>query len=615
MAPENSNRLSLNAVAPNPSPSESPLRRFWGILNLDQAVLRAAAIFQVLQALTYLPFFAGVGILVDKVLQNPALTNHQRYLYILYYALANLALWPLHAWCTVNAFAKTQTLVREAVAQMRRLLVDKLQLMSLSFFTRRGSGALANQVTVDLGRVETFLSNVVGTFLIQMSLCFGALVYLLWLSPLLTLVTLLAIPLQYVVVRRMRRQLERLNQHVQESSENFSARVVEFIGGMRVTKSLGNEERVANELSEVIERVRGAGIEASIKMRWVSMGIQIIMEYTGVIVWCLGGVLYLRGTLPLGSLVVFTSTFGFLRGGFQAFVGTFEAWMQAKPGLIAMLAILDSEELEEYRDSAGSSQIRLRGEIELKKVSFRYPGLQGPPTMGDINLHFSAGQRIGLVGETGAGKSTLLDLILGFYMPNEGEILYDGQPIRKIGLLELRRSVAIMGQDSFLWNTTVRENIRYGRPTATDAEVEEAARKAQSDPFIRALERGYETFCGERGGRLSGGQRQRIALARVFLRNPSIVILDEPTSALDLETEANLQDDLEVLCRGRTTFIVAHRLSTLRDVDRILVFKKGSIVEDGTMEELLAKEGGYFARLMELHTRGLPRIEEASSRI
>ena len=313
MAPENSNRLSLNAVAPNPSPSESPLRRFWGILNLDQAVLRAAAIFQVLQALTYLPFFAGVGILVDKVLQNPALTNHQRYLYILYYALANLALWPLHAWCTVNAFAKTQTLVREAVAQMRRLLVDKLQLMSLSFFTRRGSGALANQVTVDLGRVETFLSNVVGTFLIQMSLCFGALVYLLWLSPLLTLVTLLAIPLQYVVVRRMRRQLERLNQHVQESSENFSARVVEFIGGMRVTKSLGNEERVANELSEVIERVRGAGIEASIKMRWVSMGIQIIMEYTGVIVWCLGGVLYLRGTLPLGSLVVFTSTFGFLR--------------------------------------------------------------------------------------------------------------------------------------------------------------------------------------------------------------------------------------------------------------------------------------------------------------
>jgi ABC-type multidrug transport system fused ATPase/permease subunit len=341
---------------------------------------------------------------------------------------------------------------------------------------------------------------------------------------------------------------------------------------------------------------------------------QMIGEYMGIIVWCFGGVLYLRGSLPLGSLVVFTSTFGFIRGGLQAFIGAFEAWMQAKPGLVAMLAILDSEELEECRYANSLEQIRLYGELEFQNVNFRYPGEQGPLAMTDINLHFSAGQRIGLVGETGAGKSTLLDLILGFYTPNEGKILYDGEPIEKIGLLALRRNVAIMGQDAFLWNTTVRENIRFGRPTASDAEVEQAARKAQSDDFIRALDRGYETLCGERGGRLSGGQRQRVALARVFLRDPSIVILDEPTSALDLETEANLQNDLEVLCRGRTTFIVAHRLSTLRDVDRILVFKQGRIIEDGTMEELLGNKGGAFAHLMELHTRGLPRLEEIASK-
>jgi ABC-type multidrug transport system fused ATPase/permease subunit len=594
--------------------SKSPIHRFWSILCLDRGILRRATIFQILQALTYLPFFAGVGILLDKILQNQALTLHQKYFYIFLYALANLSLWPLHAWCTVRAFADTQHLVREAVAQMRGLLVDKLQLMSLSFFTRRGSGALANQVTVDMGRMETFLSNVAGSFMIQMSLCLGALGYLLWLSPLLAAVTLVAIPLQIFVVRRMRHRLEGLNQHVQESSENFSASVVEFIGGMRVTKSLGNEERVAKELADLIERVRGAGMEASIKMRWVSIGMQMIGEYMGIIVWCFGGVLYLRGSLPLGSLVVFTSTFGFIRGGLQAFIGAFEAWMQAKPGLVAMLAILDSEELEECRYANSLEQIRLYGELEFQNVNFRYPGEQGPLAMTDINLHFSAGQRIGLVGETGAGKSTLLDLILGFYTPNEGKILYDGEPIEKIGLLALRRNVAIMGQDAFLWNTTVRENIRFGRPTASDAEVEQAARKAQSDDFIRALDRGYETLCGERGGRLSGGQRQRVALARVFLRDPSIVILDEPTSALDLETEANLQNDLEVLCRGRTTFIVAHRLSTLRDVDRILVFKQGRIIEDGTMEELLGNKGGAFAHLMELHTRGLPRLEEIASK-
>lgn len=289
-------------------------------------------------------------------------------------------------------------------------------------------------------------------------------------------------------------------------------------------------------------------------------------------------------------------------------MGAYDAWMQAKPGLISMLSILDSEEMETSRHSSDSKPIRLHGGLYLKDVTFRYTGLDGPPTVADINLLVPSGQRIGLVGETGAGKSTLLDLILGFYLPDRGEILYDGRSIREIGLLELRRSVAIMGQDAFRWDTTVHENIRCGRPAATDAEVEEAARKAQADRFILALESGYETRCGERGGRLSGGQRQRIAVARVFRRDPAIVILDEPTIALDLQTEANLQDDLEVLCRGRTTFIVAHRLSTLSDVERVLVFKQVRIVEDGPMKELLANDGGPFASLRELQTRGLPRV-------
>jgi ATP-binding cassette subfamily B protein len=308
--------------------------------------------------------------------------------------------------------------------------------------------------------------------------------------------------------------------------------------------------------------------------------------------------------------LVFTGTFGFVRGSFQAFVAAYDSWMQAKPGLVAMLAILDSEELESFRHAHGVSRVRLKGELQLRDVSFRYPGIEGAPTLSDISLHIPAGQHVGLVGETGAGKSTLIDLILGFYIPNHGQILYDGRRLEDIGLLELRRNVAIMGQESFLWNTTVRENIRLGRPTATDAEVEQAAGKAQADRFIRALERGYETMCGERGGRLSGGQRQRVALARVFLRNPSIVILDEPTSALDLETEALLQDDLDTLCRGITTFIVAHRLSTLRSVDRVLVFKQGRIVEDGRVSELLANEAGHFARLTRLQTRGLGKFQE-----
>ncbi len=591
----------------------SPLRRLWALVRFETSWLRVAAFFQVMQALSYLPFYAGVGILVDKILQNAALTTAEKHRYLIYYALANLALWPLHAWFTVKAFTCSQQLVRASTARLRRLLVDQLQRMSLSFFTRRGAGALANQVTVDLGRVETFLSTLAGNFIVQITIGTGALLYLLWLNPLLAAITTLGVPLQLIIIRVMRKRLDGLNLHVQQTGENFSARVVEFIGGMRVTKSLGNEEKVADELAEVIDRVRTAGLKASVTMRWVMMGMQMIGEYLGVVVWCVGGLLYLRGSLPLGSLVVFAGLLGFVRTGFQAFFGAYDSWMQAKPGLESVLSILDSQELEGFRTAtAGATRPVLKGEVLLCNITFRYPGLEdGPPTLADINLVIPAGQRVGLVGETGAGKSTLLDLILGFYTADQGEILYDHQRLSAIGLLNLRRSVAIMGQDAFLWNTSVRENIRLGRPTATDAEVEEAARKAQAETFIRELDQGYDTLCGERGGRLSGGQRQRIALARVFLRDPRIVILDEPTSALDLETEARLQDDLDVLCKGRTTFIVAHRLSTLRGVDRVLVFKQGRIIEDGPMQVLLAKPAGYFTRLMELQTRGLPKAAAA----
>jgi ABC-type multidrug transport system fused ATPase/permease subunit len=189
---------------------------------------------------------------------------------------------------------------------------------------------------------------------------------------------------------------------------------------------------------------------------------------------------------------------------------------------------------------------------------------------------------------------------MGFYLPECGEVLYDGQSLSNIGLRALRSRIAIMSQDAFIWNDSVMENIRHGRPSATDEEVIAAARKAQAHGFIMRLDHGYDTGCGERGSKLSGGQRQRIALARVFLRDPAIIILDEPTSALDLETEARLQDDLEELSRGRTTFIVAHRLSTLRGVDRILVFHQGRIVEDGSPLGLLRVRDGAFTRLSQL---------------
>lgn len=585
---------SQQTPAPTPEPS-SPIKRLWQLAHFEGNLLRKAVVFQILQSLSYLPFHAGVGILIDDVLRNTSLTDQERYQWIGVYALANLALWGPHAWFTVRAFKHSQMLVRSATARLRRLVVDKLQNLSLGFFTRKGAGALANQVTVDLGKVETFLQQMVSGVIVQISIGLGALGYLAWVSPILASITFLSVPLQIVIVRAMRGKIHRLNENVQQSGENFSARIVEFISGMRATKSLGNEDVAAEQLAYAIERIRSNGIEASVAMRWLMMLMQFIGEYLGVIVWCTGGVLFVLGRIEIGDLVAFSMLLGFVRGGFNAVFTAYDSWMQARPGLDAVLGILDSAEIEQFRSSPSSR--RITGGIDFQKVTFRYPGAEGEPALRELDLRIPAGQRIGLVGETGAGKSTFLDLVLGFYMPQEGRILYDGLELPEVGLRGLRRQAAIMGQDAFLWNTTVRENIRLGRSEATDVEVEAAARHAQADEFIRRLDRGYDTLCGERGGRLSGGQRQRVALARLFLRDPRIVILDEPTSALDLETEAKLQADLDELCRGRTTFIVAHRLSTLRSVDRVLVFREGRIVEDGPIAQLLAIPGGYYARL------------------
>ena len=251
--------------------------------------------------------------------------------------------------------------------------------------------------------------------------------------------------------------------------------------------------------------------------------------------------------MSIGEIVAYVGLLAYVQCGFSAFTNTYEEWTKARPHLEAILSVLDSQELEAYRWPR--RQVKLRGEVSFDRVSSRIRA-RTRPALSDVTLRIPAGQRVGLVGESGAGKSTLLDLLLGFYQPTEGRIRYDGSTLAEIGLRQLRRSTAIMGQEAFLWNASIRENVRFGRPQASDAQVEAAARRAQAADFIEQLEGGYEAQCGERGGRLSGGQRQRIALARLFLRNPAIVVLDEPTSALDLQTEARLENDLVSLCAG-----------------------------------------------------------------
>ena len=574
--------------------SQSALSRLLSIILEDRALVVKAAFFQILQAATFIPFTAAVGLFIDHVIQP-----HKPWPWIVGYALANLLWWPVHAFCTVRAYAKTQMIVRITLAKLRLMAVDSLQRLSINFFTRQGAGALSNKLTVDISRIETFLLTATNNLLVSCAVATGMVIYLFWLNYRLAWVSLVLMPLQLLIVRLMHRRLKALNARVQRMGEDFSERMVEFVAGMRLTKSFGNEELMANRLAATIENLRAAGYDASVGIRWMLMWLQMATQYMPVLIWSAGAFLYLHHQVTLGSLVVFAAQIGFIQTGLNTAIDTYGQWLPARPGAEALFEILDSNEIEEFTQA--HKHISFTGEVIFDNVTFYYPGNQ-QTALRNIALEIPAGQRVGLVGETGAGKSTFLDLAIGFYRPSSGRIKWDGCELSEIGSMQLRRATAIMSQDAFLWNDTVRENIRFGRAEASDNEVEEAARRAHAHDFIMRLDNEYATRCGERGSRLSGGQRQRIALARIFLRNPRFIVLDEPTSALDVETEAHLQEDLNELCQGRTTFIVAHRLSTLRYVNRVLFFSRGRIIEDGPPAELLQNKNGNFYKFHELQS-------------
>jgi len=579
----------------------SPLARLWSLIRAERRALWGAAIFQALQALSFLPFYAGLGWFIDHVLREEGQSVRVRLVRMGIFLLGNLALWPVHIACTVRAFALTQTLVRSAVAELRLMIVDQLQRVSLSFFARRGAGAVSNQVTVDMEKIEAFLSTASGLLFVNTVIGVASLLYLAWLNPRLALLAFAFVPLQVLVMRKLGGRLGRMHARTQQATEGFAARIVELIAGMRVVRSFGNEELAASRLAASIEEMRAAGLAASVATRWMMMGLQMAQQFLPTLVWCAGGWMLMRGETTLGQLMALVGMLPFVQAGMSASFQSWEAWLGAAPSAAAVFGLIDTRELDAFIEPR--RQVTLTGAVTLEDVSFVYPDSERR-AVDSVTVSFPAGQQVGLVGTTGAGKSTFVDLVMGFYLPTTGTVSYDGHPLAEIGQRQLRRATAIMSQEAFLFATTVRENIRFGRPDASDAEVEVAAHRAQAHAFIGRLDRGYDTIVGERGATLSGGERQRIALARLFLRDPRLVVLDEPTSALDLETEAKLQDDLESFCRGRTTFIVAHRLSTLRRVDRILVFESGRVVEEGAPTELLTRPDSRLARLARAGTGG-----------
>jgi ATP-binding cassette subfamily B protein len=494
-------------------------------------------------------------------------------------------------------------------SDMRSELFDHYQKLSFRFYDEQRTGQLMSRITNDLFSLAELYHHGPEDYLIYTVKFIGAFVVLVNINVQLTIAVFLFLPILAVFSLYFTKRLNRAYKRSKERIGDVNAQVEDTLAGIRVVKSFVNEEiekkKFADENSRFFESRKSIYKNES----FIYQGVGMITQLITVTVIVLGGVSITNASLDLADLITFLLYIGNFIEPIQKLTHMTEQFQEGITGFERFMEILEVE--PEIQDSANAIEIKnVQGNVEFKNVGFRYRD-DHAHVLKNISLDVKAGDTIALVGSSGVGKTTLCSLIPRFYEVSQGEVLLDSINIKDITLRSLRRNVGVVQQDVYLFAGTVLENIRYGKPDASQAEIITAAKKANAHNFIMALPDGYQTDIGQRGVKLSGGQKQRLSIARVFLKNPPVLIFDEATSALDNESEKVVQDSLEALAKHRTTFIIAHRLSTIRNAKRILVLTDRGIEEEGTHEELLALEGTY-ARLYNMQFaeyRVVPKLD------
>lgn len=489
-------------------------------------------------------------------------------------------------------------------AQMRRDMFEHLEKLPYSFYDTHETGKIMSRMTNDLMDISELAHHGPENIIISTISIVASFIYLSTIDIYLTLIIFCAVPFLLLIAMLLKNKMHKAFSDSRKSVAVINAALESSISGIRVTKAFTNADKEGEKFEEGNKSFVEARSDAYNAMGQFHSGTTFVTDVFNVIVLIAGGLFLYNGKISFGDYSAFVVSINMFISPVMTLINFMEQYQNGVTGFERFIEILDEEPETDSPNAVDIGDVK--GHIELKDISYAYTttedGEEEKEVIDHLSLDIKQGETFALVGPSGGGKTTICHLIPHFYNVKKGTIQIDGKDIHDVTMESLRRNIGIVQQDIYLFNASIKENILYGRLDATDEEVVEAAKRANIHDYIMTLEDGYNTVIGERGVRLSGGQKQRLSIARVFLKNPPILILDEATSALDNTTEILIQKSLDDLCKGRTTLVVAHRLSTIKNADKIAVIAEGRIVEQGSHEELMAK-GGMYSKLYKLQFR------------
>jgi ABC transporter fused permease/ATP-binding protein len=556
----------------------------------------AAMFFLFLSSLVGLSFPQFLGALIDaaqgkhKYSFLPATLN----------GIGLIALTVLFAQAFVSFFRVLWfvQVAERSLADIRRDTYFKLITLPMNFFSNRRVGELNSRISADLSQIQDAITTTLAEMIRQLILLTGGITFLLIVSAKLTFTLLMLMPVLIVIAVVFGRFIRKLSRQAQDKLAESNTVVEETLQGIASVKAFVNEAFEAGRYDKNLRDVVKLAVKGA-KFRGLFASFVVFCLFGAIVavIWY-GSIMVSRHELTIGQLTEFVIYGIFVAASMGSFPELYANMQKAVGASERVLEILDEEgEDVSIRESDNIIKQKISGDLSFSNIVFAYPSRPELTVLNEISFDAAAGQKVAIVGPSGSGKSTMAALILQFYHPQSGTILFDGKPADNYALTDIRNQVAIVPQDVMLFGGTIRENIAYGKLSASNDEIIQAAQRANAHQFITSFPEAYETIVGERGVKLSGGQRQRIAIARALLKNPSILILDEATSSLDSESERLVQEALEELMKNRTSIIIAHRLSTIREADKIIVLEKGKIIESGNHQELMTNEQGLYRYL------------------